>query len=138
MDILYQNTFGHVIPNMGYRSLIHRGDGEVIVGHELPYLNTIQALIYLAKYVRPGTIIFGNLLRVQFPERYKVCVRNILGYIQGTKGLDQFHPENQDEAMFDILIVANYLIPQCHIKDWVCWKSILRKSSSETLNESFQ
>ena len=84
---------------MGYKSYRHRGDGEVIVGHELPYLNTIQALIYLAKYGRPGTTIFDNLLRVQFPERYKVCVRNILGYIQSTKGLDQFHSENQDGTM---------------------------------------
>ena len=84
---------------MGYKSLRHRGDGEVIVEHELPYLNTIEALIYLAKYVRPDTIVFGNLLIVQFPERYKVCVRNILGYIQGTEGLDQFHSENQDGTM---------------------------------------
>ena len=94
-----KDTYGHVIPNMGYRSLRHRGDGEVIEEHELPYLNTIEALIYLAKYVRPDTIVFGNLLRVQFPERYKVCVRNILGYIQGTKGLDQFHSKNQDGTM---------------------------------------
>ena len=84
---------------MVYKSLRHMGDGEVIVGHEVPYLNTIKALIYLAKYVRPDTIVFGNLLRVQFTERYKVCVRNILGYIQGTKDLHQFHMENQDGAM---------------------------------------
>ena len=54
---------------MGYKSLRHRGDGEVTVRHELPYINTIEALIYLAKYVRPDTIVFGNLLIVQFPKR---------------------------------------------------------------------
>lgn len=110
---------------MGYRSLRHRGDGEVIEEHELPYLNTIEALIYLAKYVRPDTIVFGNLLRVQFPERYKVCVRNILGYIQGV--LINFIRKIKMGPWFDILIVANYLIPQCHIKDWVCWKSTLKE-----------
>jgi hypothetical protein len=84
---------------MGYTSLRHRGDGEVITGHEVSYLNSIKAFIYLAKYGWSDTIVFGNLWRMQFPERYKFCVRNILGYIQGTKGLDQFHPENQDGTM---------------------------------------
>ena len=44
--------------------LRHRGDGGVIVGREVPYLKTIEALIYLTKYVRPDTIFGGNLLRV--------------------------------------------------------------------------
>ena len=42
-----------------------REDGEVIDGAEVPYLNTIEALRYLAKYVRPDIIFIGKLLRVQ-------------------------------------------------------------------------
>ena len=42
-----------------------REDGEVIDGAEVPYLNTIVALRYLAKYVRPDIIFIGKLLRVQ-------------------------------------------------------------------------
>ena len=68
--------------------LRHRGDGGVIVEHEVPSLKTIEALIYFAKYVRPDTIFVGNLLIVQSSKWYKVCVRNIIRYVQDTKSLD--------------------------------------------------
>ena len=67
--------------------LRRRGDGGVIVGREVPYLKTIEALIYFAKYVRPDTIIGGDLLKVQSSKRYKVCVRNILRYTKAQKVL---------------------------------------------------
>jgi hypothetical protein len=60
----------------------------MIAGHKVPYLNTIGALSYLAEYVRSDIIVVGKLLRVQFPKGYKICVRNILRYIQGIKCLD--------------------------------------------------
>jgi hypothetical protein len=33
----------------------------MIAGHEVPYLNTIGALNYLAEYVRPDIIVVGFL-----------------------------------------------------------------------------
>jgi hypothetical protein len=60
----------------------------MIAGHEVPYLNTIGALNYLAEYVRPDIIVVGKLLRVQFPKGYKICAWNILRFVQGTKCLD--------------------------------------------------
>jgi hypothetical protein len=60
----------------------------MIAGHEVPYLNTIGALNYLAEYVRPDIIVVGKLLRVQFLKGYKICAWNIFRYVQGTKCLD--------------------------------------------------
>lgn len=37
-------------------------DDEQILGPQLPYLNTIGALIYLAQYTRPDIAISVNLL----------------------------------------------------------------------------
>jgi hypothetical protein len=65
-----------------------RGNGGMIVGHEVPYLNTTGALNYLAEYIRPDIIVVSKLLRMRFPKGYKICVRNIPRYIQGTKYLD--------------------------------------------------
>jgi hypothetical protein len=60
----------------------------MIAGYEVPYLNTIGALNYLTEYVRPDIIVVGKLLRVQFPKGYKICVWNIIRYIQGTRHID--------------------------------------------------
>ena len=84
-----KDTYGHIIPDMGYKPIQTEGRWWSDSGSEVPYLNTIGALIYLAKYVRPGIIFVGNILRVQFPTKgIMVGVRNILRYVQDTKGLD--------------------------------------------------
>jgi hypothetical protein len=44
----------------------------MIAGHEFLYLNTIEALNYLAEYIRPDIIVVVKLLRVQFPNGYKI------------------------------------------------------------------
>ena len=88
-----------------------RGDGEGIVEREVPYPNTIKALIYLAKYVRPDTIFGGDLVRVQSSKRYKVCVRNILRYTKAQKVLINSIRKIKIGPWCDIRIMAKYLIP---------------------------
>ena len=52
---------------MGYKPILTEGRWRSDSGPEVPYLSTIGALIYLAKYARPEIIFVGNILRAQSP-----------------------------------------------------------------------
>ena len=65
MDISYQDTYGHIIPGMGYKPIKIQGDGEVIVDQKFHIWIPSDHSYILQKYVRPDIIFVGNLLRVQ-------------------------------------------------------------------------
>ena len=81
-----------------------RGDGEEVLGPEVPYLSTIGALIYLANCTRPDIAFAVNLLARHSAaptKRHRSGVKNIFRYLQGTKDLGLFFQfqKNQDSDM---------------------------------------
>ena len=72
-----------------------RMDDEELLGHEVPYLSAIRALMYLASHTRPD-ISFS----VNFLARYSSCptrrhwngVKHILRYLRGTMDMGLYYP----------------------------------------------
>ena len=65
-------------------------EGEEILGPEVPYLNAIGALMYLANSTRPDIAFVVNLLArhsAKPTQHHWIGVKNIFRYLNGTKDL---------------------------------------------------
>jgi hypothetical protein len=77
-------------------------EGEEILGPEVPYLSAIGALMYLANSTRPDIAFAVNLLArhsAKPTQRHWTGVKNIFGYLNGTKDLGLFFKKNLDPSM---------------------------------------
>jgi hypothetical protein len=71
-----------------------REDGEEILGHKVPYLSVIGALMYLANCTRPDIAFSVNLL-VRYSsaptQRHWNGVKHVLRYLSGTTDMGLFY-----------------------------------------------
>ncbi|CAL9019215.1 unnamed protein product [Prunus brigantina] len=71
-----------------------REDNEEVLGHEVPYLSAIGALMYLANCTRPDIAFSVNLLarhRSAPTKRHWNGVKHILRYLHGTTDIGLFY-----------------------------------------------
>ncbi|XP_042758130.1 secreted RxLR effector protein 161-like [Lactuca sativa] len=77
-------------------------ENEEVLGSELPYLNAIRALMYLANYTRPGISFVVNLL-VRFSsaptKRHWNGIKHIFRCLLGTSDLGLFCPNNSKQGL---------------------------------------
>jgi hypothetical protein len=68
-------------------------EGEETLGHQVPYLSAIGALMYLANSTRPDIAFAVNLLARHSAaptKRHWTGVKQILRYVNGTRDLGLF------------------------------------------------
>ncbi|XP_056697613.1 secreted RxLR effector protein 161-like [Spinacia oleracea] len=83
-------------------SFLPRENDEDIISPEVPYLSAIGALMYLASHTRPDISFTVNLL-----ARFSSCptqrhwngIKHVLRYLQGTKDMGLFFPNQTKEDL---------------------------------------
>ena len=74
-------------------------DGEKILGPEVPYLNAIGALLYLAQCTRPDITFSVNLL-ARFSSaptrRHWNGIKHLFRYLRGTKDLGLYYSKSNN------------------------------------------
>jgi hypothetical protein len=89
-------------------------DDEKVLGPEVPYLNAIGALMYLANCTRPDIAFAVNLLArysAAPTRRHWVGVKTILRYLRGTQDLGLWFPKNQDPSMVGYVDAGYMSVP---------------------------
>ena len=90
--------------------------GKELLGHEVPYLSAIGALMYLANCTRLDISFSVNLLyRYNFAptQRHWNSVKHILCYLQVTAYIGLLTQRNQSNNFLDMLMQDTF---QIHIK----------------------
>ena len=75
---------------------------EELLGHEVPYLSTIGALIYLANCIRPNIAFSINLLaRYSFAptQRHWNGIKHILRYLCETTSMSLFYSRESKQQL---------------------------------------
>ena len=74
-------------------------DGEKILGPEVPYLNAIDTLLYLAQCTRPDIAFLVNLL-ARFSsaptQRHWNEIKHLFHYLRGTKDLGLYFSKSNN------------------------------------------
>jgi hypothetical protein len=104
MDKSYPNKTPMVVCSLEIgKDLFRPWDiGEKMLGLEIPYLNVIGVLMYLANCTRPDIAFAVNLLArhsANPTRRHWTGAKCILGYLNSTKDLGLFFKKNHDPSM---------------------------------------
>ena len=86
-------------------------ENEELLGPEIPYLNTIGALMYLANYTRPNITFSVNLLaryNSTPTKRHWNGIKHILRYLRGTSDMGLFYSKAMEPQLLGY-VDAGYL-----------------------------